>query len=353
VTPNAEGPGTAEQPALYVAATIKDTRQNVEAFIRENRRAGVDHFFIFHEGISGGFDPDEYPYVTWLASRNLHPEEPHLNRRQRANSNLINQYLSYIGARGWLLPIDGDEVFHGDKSGLKALGSELKLVGLPPLESVSLRGQDRQNARLYRKLLSDRELSWCWRQGYIDSPSNDSWLRGHVQGKYLVRIDPDLVLAVHKVRENKGGYLEPAVLEGFYVRHYDSINYAEFTRKFKALAATDASFSARKREIIEQFRRGQARGELPGVAYRIYVDQVEEKDVALKRGKGLLFEMPPVVNPARTIAFEDVLTVDEFFQKHGRKNAAVCPKTGKDLRVWKRFGRYMKKRLGRAVMSVA
>lgn len=221
---------------LCTVSTVKDSRANVEQFVRRNLASGADHMFVFLEG-----DDAEvldylraHPSVSVVVTDESYWEDERpdeLTRRQLVNANLVNCVLSTIPGVQWLVHLDGDECLELEKPRLLALPPRVRCVRLQVLEAVSTEHGGR-NVQLFKKKLGRRKLEKLVELGVIEAPHNRYYLSGYIIGKAAVRPALDLDMGIHRAHLKGGGDIPHRKDPRFRVLHYDSVSADEFVRKW-------------------------------------------------------------------------------------------------------------------------
>lgn len=222
---------------ICTVSTVKDTTDNVSAFVRRNLAAGVDHMFVF---VDSG-DPAlldmlaPVPHVTAVAAdaAYLHGySAPRLNERQNINANVANILLAGFPEVEWLFHIDGDECLDIDKEHLLALHSGVPAVSLTTLESAAkMRWEGEVNR--FKFPPGQEGLERLARSGVIPDPRLRSYFHGHVGGKVGVRPCLDYRLGIHKCTDQRGQQLDLYRSAGeLRVLHYEAYSAEEFVRKW-------------------------------------------------------------------------------------------------------------------------
>ena len=228
---------------IISATTVKDSRENVEKFLRRNRRGGIDHLVVFLDAPMPeveellGSRPDVTTvraYGEWWAGE----ERGNLNERQITNTGLLSRLVAGYPWAEWLFQLDGDEVAQIDRSALDGLDPSERVVQLTTLEAVSSMRPER-DPTLFKRLLDGDELTLLAVLGVIPQATARSYFRGHVSGKPGLRPSADLALGLHHVIDLGTGERVEAVTDpGLTVLHYESYSGKEFVRKWMALLAS-------------------------------------------------------------------------------------------------------------------
>jgi hypothetical protein len=239
---------------IISASTVKDTRANVEKFVRRNLLGGIDHVVLFLDAPMPDVEAfaEEHPDVTWVPAYgawwgDLDPGG--LNTRQITNAALASRLVAGFAWAEWMFMLDGDEVARIDRGTLDALPADCRAVRLLPLEAAS-RLHPEGDPTLFKRLLSEEELQLLHVLGVIEAPAQRSYFRGHVSGKPGVRPTPGLALGVHHVvatgvRERQEAVTAP----GLRLLHYESHSGEEFVRKWMALLSSGGDVVQHKNRI--------------------------------------------------------------------------------------------------------
>ncbi len=127
---------------IISASTVKDTRENVEKFVRRNLLGGIDHLVVFVDEPLPDVEEflDDHPDVTpvraygdWWGGQ----KRGGLNERQITNAALISRLVAGFPWAEWVFQLDGDEVAQIDRAALARLGPETRAVRLTCLEAAS------------------------------------------------------------------------------------------------------------------------------------------------------------------------------------------------------------------------
>ncbi len=241
---------------IIAAATIKDSRENVEKFVRRNLRGGIDHLVVFLDAplpeVEELLDAD--PHVTavrahgewWAGER---PDD--LNERQVCNHGLVSRAVAGFAWAEWMFVLDGDEVAQIDRSVLDRLAPATRAVQLLPLEAVSRMDPSGDPTQFKRRPTGD-ELELLRLLGVIPEARMRAYFRGHASGKPGLRPAPGYALGVHHAVETAtGDRLEGVTDPGLTLLHYESHNGQEFVRKWRALIGSGS-------DNIRQSRRRSA-----------------------------------------------------------------------------------------------
>jgi hypothetical protein len=219
--------------------TLKDSAANVEKWVRRNLAGGIDHMIVYldapqpevEELLAGRPEVTAVRgYGDWFArDRTLS-----LNERQIINAGLTSRLLVGMPWADWLFHLDGDEVAQIDRTVLDALSPDVRVVRLQVLEAVS-RMHPEGDPTLFKRRLTEPELSLLTALGVIAKPDNLIYFRGHSWGKAGLRPTPDLAIGVHHVLDPQGDRLEPVEDQRLRMLHYESHSGEEFVRKWTAL----------------------------------------------------------------------------------------------------------------------
>jgi hypothetical protein len=220
--------------------TLKDSVANVDKWVRRNLAGGIDHMIVFldapqpevEELLAGRPEVTAvHAYDDWFG----HDDRVlSLNERQIVNAGLTSRLLVGMPWADWLFHLDGDEVAQIDRPVLDAIGPEVRVVRLNVLEAVSRMHPD-GDPTLFKRRLTDAELSLVTALGVIAEPNNLVYFRGHSWGKAGLRPTPDLAIGVHHVLDPQGERIEPADDDRLRMLHYESYSGDEFVRKWTAL----------------------------------------------------------------------------------------------------------------------
>ena len=225
---------------IIAAATVKDSRANVEKFVARNLRGGIDHVVVFLdapmpdvEGLLEG-QPDVTPvraYGDWWAGHR--PED--LNERQVCNHGLVSRAVGGLAWAEWMFVLDGDEVAWIDRSVLDGLDPGTRAVQLLPLEAVS-RMDARADPTWFKRRPTADELELLRLLGVIEEAKLRAYFRGHASGKPGLRPAKGYALGVHHVVDTSTAERLPGKTHaGLSMLHYESPNGQEFVRKWRAL----------------------------------------------------------------------------------------------------------------------
>nr|WP_257956947.1 glycosyltransferase family 2 protein [Nocardioides sp. B-3] len=176
-----------------------------------------------------------------------------LNGRQRVAANLVRVACAEVGNIDWLFFLDGDEVALLDLDVLRQVPAEAPAVRLWPLESVAQHSSDA--GRVFKRLLTKRELRSLRRAGLLERANNARFFHGHVSGKVGIRPRPDTRLGVHAAEDDRGNKLEAYEDAALRHLHFESPTFDEFVRKWTALAASGPPPAMRDRraEVLRAF----------------------------------------------------------------------------------------------------
>lgn len=228
---------------IISASTVKDSRANVEKFVRRNLLGGIDHLVIFLDAPLPDVEEllDGHPDVTYVrAHGEWWGETPPggLNERQISNASLISRLVVGFDWAEWMFMLDGDEVARIDRSFLAGLDRGQRAVRLLPMEAAS-RLHPTDDPTLFKRLLSRDELQLLHALGLIAEPKQRAYFRGHMSGKPGVRPSADLALGVHHVVSTETGQRVDTLKDpGLRLLHYESHNGDEFVRKWMALLSS-------------------------------------------------------------------------------------------------------------------
>jgi hypothetical protein len=238
---------------IISVTTVKDTRENVEKFVRRNLLGGIDHLVVFvdaplpdvEEFLAGHPDVTAVPaYGDWWGEA---PSDA-LNTRQITNAAMTSQLVVGFPWAEWVFPLDGDEIAQLDRDALAALDPATRSVQLRPLEAAS-RLHATEDPRLFKRRLDEDELQLLHTLGVIAQPRPRHYFRGHMGGKPGLRPSRDLALSVHYVIDVASGeriesLVDPAI---GVMLHYESHNGDEFVRKWLALLDSGQRVQQHKR----------------------------------------------------------------------------------------------------------
>jgi len=236
---------------IISATTVKDSRDNVEKFVRRNLLGGIDHIVLFLDAPMPEVEEflDTQPDVTYVRAHgdwwgDLDPGG--LNERQINNASVVSRLAAGFGWAEWMFVLDGDEVARIDRGVLERLDPQVRAVRLLPLEVVSsLRPEG--DPTLFKRLLSDDELHLLHVLGVIDKPVQRAYFRGHMTGKPGIRPSADLALGVHHAIDTTTGERVRSVTDpGLRLLHYESYSGAEFVRKWIAMLSSGDDVSRHK-----------------------------------------------------------------------------------------------------------
>ncbi|QNN51204.1 glycosyltransferase family 2 protein [Nocardioides mesophilus] len=240
---------------VCTVSTVRDSPENVGAFVERNLAAGADHLFVFVDDA----DPEVQallsatPHVTsvptgpgyWADQR---PSE--LNTRQFVNANLVNTVLSCFDRVAWLVHLDGDECLDVDKASLLSLPDDVTAVGLQTLEALSRPRWDGPVDR-FKFPLSRDDLWLLSTFEVVRRPRMSDYFNGHTSGKPGLRPTLDRRLGIHRVVDHEGHSVKPLRSEDLRLLHYESYSGEEFVRKWLAhlSSGSPSSFQPRKSRI--------------------------------------------------------------------------------------------------------
>jgi hypothetical protein len=232
---------------IISATTVKDSRENIEKFVRRNLLGGIDHMVLFLDAPLPDVEEllDAPPDVTYVRAHGdwwgaMSPGG--LNSRQINNAALVSRLVAGFPWADWMFMLDGDEVARIDRGVLDRLDPGTRAVRLLPMEAAS-RLHPESDPTLFKRLLSSDELQLLHSFGVIAEPRQRSYFRGHMSGKPGVRPSPGLALGVHHVVDTVTGDRVAAVRDpGLGLLHYESHNGDEFVRKWMALLSSGDDF---------------------------------------------------------------------------------------------------------------
>jgi hypothetical protein len=225
---------------IIAAATVKDSRENVEKFVARNLRGGIDHVVVFldapmaevEELLEGQTDATAVrAYGDWWAGNR--PDD--LNERQVCNHGLVSRAVAGLSWAEWLFVLDGDEVARIDRTVLDGLDAGTRAVQLLPLEAVS-RMDAHADPTLFKRRLTADELVLLTLLGVVPEAKMRAYFRGHASGKPGLRPAKGYALGVHHVVDTATAERVPGTTDaGLTMLHYESHNGHEFVRKWRAL----------------------------------------------------------------------------------------------------------------------
>ncbi len=298
---------------VCTVSTVKDTADNLRAFVDGNLRAGADHMFLFLDQpdpeVASALSVE--PHVTviptgppyWGGSRpNL------LTARQHVNANLINVLLTAVPAVLWLVHLDGDECLHLDRTRLLALPDHVRAVRLTTWEAVSRPHWDGPVNR-YKRPLSDDDLTLLFLLGVVKRPTMRSYFRGHLK-KSGVRPALDVHLAIHRAEHVDGSPVEDITAEWLCLLHDESYSGEEFVRKWLAKLGNTRGGQLQARDrlraAIISLSSNPALGEdeKRGLLNELYERVVRDPEDVLER-LGFLEEPNPEWHRHRPSGFTD------------------------------------------------
>jgi hypothetical protein len=228
---------------IISAGTIKDSRENIEKFIRRNILGGIDHLVVLLDAPDAEVEEylDDHPdvslvraYGDWWAGKV--PEN--LNERQVTNHSIVSQIVVGYPWAEWVFTIDGDEVARIDRDFLDGVAPDVRAVGLTTMEAVSMMRPE-HDPTLFKRKPTRNELQLLKMLGVIADVKPRAYFRGHISGKPGMRPTRGLALGVHHVVETKSGERWPQLRgPGLSLLHYESFSGAEFVRKWSALLSS-------------------------------------------------------------------------------------------------------------------
>lgn len=282
---------------LCTVSTVKDTRENLDRFVRMNLASGADHMFVFLEtddpDVQELLDAEEHVTAVrtddayWNGAR---PDD--LNQRQMINANVVNTLLALQPSVTWLAHLDGDECLEIDPEELAEVPADARMVRLAIREAVSTEHGSRE-VKAFKKKLGPKALERLTREGVLPRPANHVLLKGHLIGKSLVRPALDVTVGIHRSSGPDGVELEHHRGPGFRVLHYDCVSFDEFVRKWTSHAgAGSAAFRDERLMLLRAVERLNGDPELDETRRReglrtLYKEHVED-DVDLLERKGVL-----------------------------------------------------------------
>ncbi|HET7067400.1 MAG TPA: hypothetical protein VFI21_07340 [Nocardioides sp.] len=288
---------------IISATTVKDSRENVEKFVRRNLLGGIDHLVLFLDAPLPDVEDllEGHPDVTFVRAYgewwgDMAPGG--LNSRQINNASLASQLVAGMPWADWMFMLDGDEVARLDLDVLARLDPSIRAVRLLPMEAASRLHPD-SDPTLFKRRLDDDELHLLHVLGVIKEPKLRSYFRGHMSGKPGVRPSPDHALGVHHVvhtgtRERVRGVTDP----GLMLLHYESHNGDEFVRKWMALLSSGVDVRQHKkraplaRSITALLALGLPEDETAAFLEALY-ERVALDDIATLARLKLLVEIDP------------------------------------------------------------
>ena len=287
---------------LVTATTAKDTLPNLQKFVSRNLAGGVDHLVVF---LDAG-DPevrawlDEHPHVTCVRTDASwwHGDRPdQLNVRQRINANVLRALLTVVDPGGWVFHVDADEVVQVDRSRLDALGPEVEVVRLAPLEAVSRKRWEGEVTH-FKRLLDQDDLTLLATLGVLDRAHNGAYFHGHVDGKSGMRPSLERWHTLHHVVDADKQELEPLGPDWARVLHYESFSGEDFVRKWTSILAAGPMANFRPaREPTAVALRALIAKDLTEEQARPYLmrifERTTEDDFGTLRDLGLLEEVDP------------------------------------------------------------
>ena len=225
---------------IIAAATVKDTRENVEKFVARNLRGGIDHVVIFLDAPMPDVEDllEIHPDVTavrahgdwWAGNR---PDD--LNERQVCNHGLVSRAVAGFSWAEWMFVLDGDEVARIDRAALDGLDPAARAVQLLPLEAVG-RMEAPDDPTWFKRRPTPDELVLLMLLGAIPEAKMRAYFRGHASGKPGLRPAKGYALGVHHVVDTSTGErLRGRTDAGLTMLHYESHDGREFVRKWRAL----------------------------------------------------------------------------------------------------------------------
>jgi hypothetical protein len=284
-------------------STIKDTRANVEKFVRRNVQCGIDHLVVLLDAPLPEVEEllEAHPDVSVVRAHGdwWQGHAPtSLNDRQICNAGLVSRLVGGYPWAEWVFALDGDEVACIDRGVLDRLPPEVRGARLTPLEAVSSLSPE-HDPTLFKRLLTDDELELLAALGTITEARNRAYFRGHVAGKPGVRPSRDLALGVHQaVDTTTGELLDLAEVPGLTLLHYESYDQREFVRKWRALLGSgiDVNHRQDRRRLARSVRALLNLG-LEEDQRAVWLERLFERcaldDVDTLSGLGLLVEVDP------------------------------------------------------------
>jgi hypothetical protein len=298
---------------LFTVSTVKESVAGLERFVARNLANGVDHLFLFVDD----HDPavvaalDAHPHVTAIATDEswwLGKRPRQLNVRQRINANVTKAVLTAVAEPDdWIFHIDGDEVLLVDRPALAALGPEVPVVRMPPLEAVSRKRWPGGKVTHFKKMLAPEELTLLQVLGVIEEPTNGHYFHGHCDGKSGTRPVLDRWITLHTVHDADQNTVEPVIGVG-QMLHYESWSGAEFVRKWMNIleSGSKVSFRPVREPTAVALRSLVRREQLPKRVVRKYLMEIFERttadDFETLRELDLLVELDPLAGTHRPAA---------------------------------------------------
>lgn len=287
---------------ILSVTTLKDSRANVEKWVRRNLRGGIDHLVVFLDGPQPEVEEllEQHPHVTPVRTDpDWYADAPSvlLNDRQIVNAALTCRLLAGLPWAEWVFHLDGDEVARIDRSALDGLSTRTRAVRLSTLEAVG-RLHPEADPTLFKRLLDPDELQLLTLLGAIPEPSNAVYFRGHRYGKPGVRPSLDHAIGVHHVIDRAGERVDLTESPGLRLLHYESFSGDEFVRKWQALLTSGGHIGQRghRATVAGSIRALLAldldEADTRAFLYRLY-EQLGNDDVPLLQRLRLLIEIDP------------------------------------------------------------
>ena len=134
----------------------------------------------------------------WLGKR---PRQ--LIVRQRINANVAKAVLAAVaGPDDWIFHIDGDEVLLVDRPALAALGPDVPVVRMPPLEAVSRKRWPGGRVTHFKKMLAPEELTLLHVLGVIAEPTNGHYFQTADSGAPLAGLAGSTIVGESNEQSN-------------------------------------------------------------------------------------------------------------------------------------------------------
>lgn len=286
---------------FVTATTVKDTLPNVQRFVRRNLNGGADHLVVFLDAKDPEVQEwlDEHPHVSCVPTHEgwWRTRPDNLNVRQRIHANIVRSLMTVLDPGGWSCHIDADEVVWLDREQLDALGPEVPVVLMKPLEAVSRLHWDGEVTE-FKRLLEPEDLTLLSVLGVIDEPKNPVYFHGHTTGKSAMRPALDRWHTLHAVVDAERKELAATSPPWARVLHYESVSGDEFVRKWTTMLAAGkmANFRPGREPTAVALRALIAKG-LTEEQARPYLTRIYERttrdDVETLRELGLLEEIDP------------------------------------------------------------
>lgn len=331
------------QGFLASVSTIHDNIENIRFFISENRKAGIDHFFIFLETQDKEVINylDDLEFVSIIPSYKLDVKFKALNPRQRFNATFINEFLSSrYSCDVWLTHIDGDEVIYIDKELLFKQEKNIKQVNLQPAESIITENYNNKYTEgLFKGKLTEQQLNLCFALQFINKPELKKWLRGYINHKYIARVRKGIRFDIHNTKHNKNSQ---KVIDNFFIKHYESTDENEFLRKWLTKRNNSAGNTGVRlercilRDSIDvicslEINKEQKEKHLK----KIYSTFFYEKNIEDKKELNLYVNLPQKVNQCHNIYIN--FSDDELIESYNKKTQTSINQKIKTLLLGKKW----------------